>query len=52
MDTLLGMVLRKVFEVMNATLEASVSKEEIKATLFHMFLTMALGPDGYLAHFF
>ncbi|CAD6272130.1 unnamed protein product [Miscanthus lutarioriparius] len=51
-DELLHTVLTKVTGAMNNMLLKPISSEEVKNTLFQMFPTKALGPDGFLAHFF
>jgi hypothetical protein len=51
MDSLLGMVPRKVSEEMNAMLEAPLTREEVRAALFQMFPTKAPGPNSYPARF-
>jgi hypothetical protein len=51
MDQVLNSVPVKVTTAMNEALIVPF-EEEIKETLFQMFPTKALGPDGFPAHFF
>jgi hypothetical protein len=52
MEEVLSHILVKVTGSMNAKLNESYDKEEVRIALFHMFRTKAMGPDGVPAHFF
>jgi hypothetical protein len=52
MEAVLNTVLVKVTPEMNVGLLRPFEEKEVKEALFQMFPTKALGPDGFLAHFF
>lgn len=52
MDVVLDTVPRKVMDAMNEELSTSFTAAEVKEAMLQMFPTKALGPDGFLAHFF
>lgn len=52
MEAVLAHVPKKVTAVMNASLCAQYTKEEVKVALFQMFPTKAPGPDGFPVHFY
>ena len=52
MEEVLSTVPVKVTPEMNRTLLDPYKEREVKDALFQMFLTKALCPDGFLAHFF
>jgi hypothetical protein len=52
MEEVLQTVPVKVDSVMNNMLDAPFEVGEVKAALFEMYPTKALGPDGFPAHFF
>jgi hypothetical protein len=51
-DQLLDAVPTKVIGEKNDMLLKPIGPEEVKNTLFQMFLTKAPGPDGFPTHFF
>ena len=52
MEEVLSHIPVRVDGNMNARLNATYSKEEVKEALFQMFPTKAPGPDGFPTHFF
>jgi hypothetical protein len=52
MEEVLSHILVKVTGSMNAKLNESYDKEEVRIAPFHMFRTKKMGPDGVPAHFF
>jgi hypothetical protein len=52
MKVVLDSVPVRVTGEMNEGLTASITNNEVRATLFQMFPTKAPGPDGLPAHFF
>jgi hypothetical protein len=52
MEVVLDSVPVRVTGEMNEGLTASITNNEVRATLFQMFPTKAPGPDDLPAHFF
>ena len=52
MEEVLSHIPVRVDGNMNARLNATYSKDEVKEARFQMFPTKAPGPDGFPTHFF